>query len=91
MHAMELLLQWLDDLDDLLLTAAASWEHLRRWCLAAGLIAALGLAGMGRQQTLAGTAVVLAIVAGTCVAVWLAGASFYLWSRARARQQRTQT
>jgi hypothetical protein len=87
---MEVLLQWLDDLDDLLLAAAARRDRLRRWCLAAGLIAALGLSIAGRQQTLAGVAVVLAAVAGASVAVWLAAASCALWSRAIARRGRAQ-
>jgi hypothetical protein len=82
---MEFLLKWLDDLDDLLLAAAARRDRLRRWCLAAGLIAAPGLAIAGLQQTLAGAAVVLAAAAGVYVVVGLVAASWSVCSRVSAR------
>jgi hypothetical protein len=40
---MEIVLQWLDDLDDLVFTAFSIWPRLRRCCLAIALIAATGL------------------------------------------------
>ena len=40
---MEIVLQWLDELDDLVFTAFSIWPRLRRLCLAIALIAATGL------------------------------------------------
>ena len=42
---MEVVLLWLDDLDDALFSAALVWERLRRVVLQIGLAAALALAG----------------------------------------------
>ncbi len=69
---MEVVLLWLDDLDDLLFSLALSWERLRRGLLQLGLTAALGVAAC-ELSTLA-TAVVpaLAVVAAGSVAAWFA-------------------
>ncbi len=40
---MEILLQWLDELDDLVFAGLTLWRRLRRLCLAVALGAALGL------------------------------------------------
>jgi hypothetical protein len=40
---MEIVLQWLDELDDLVFTAVSIWPRLRRICLAIALTAATGL------------------------------------------------
>jgi hypothetical protein len=40
---MEIVLQWLDELDDLAFAAFSIWSRLRRICLAVALLAALGL------------------------------------------------
>ena len=42
---MEVVLLWLDDLDDALFSAALAWERLRRVVLQIGLAAAFALAG----------------------------------------------
>jgi hypothetical protein len=42
---MEVVLLWLDDLDDVLFSAALVWERLRRVVLQIGLAAAFALAG----------------------------------------------
>jgi len=40
---MEIVLQWLDELDDLVFAGFAIWSRLRRICLAVALLAALAL------------------------------------------------
>jgi hypothetical protein len=40
---MEIVLQWLDELDDLVFAAFSVWSRLRRVCLAMALIAAAAL------------------------------------------------
>ncbi len=40
---MEIVLQWLDELDDLVFAGFSLWHRLRRLCLAVALAAAVGL------------------------------------------------
>ena len=44
---MEVVLLWLDDLDDVLFSVALAWERLRRVVLQIGLVASFALAGVG--------------------------------------------
>jgi hypothetical protein len=40
---MEIVLQWLDELDDLVISRLSLWQGLRRFCLVLGFVAASGL------------------------------------------------
>jgi len=78
---MEVVLLWLDDLDDLVFTLALGWEHLRRLCLKIGLLSALGLAAceLSAGANLAAGAIhwtlPLARLALACVGLWLFSAT----------------
>jgi hypothetical protein len=78
---MEVVLLWLDDLDDLVFAVALGWERLRRLCLKIGLASAFGIAGceLSASADLATSAVhwtlPLARVALACVGVWFFGAT----------------
>ncbi len=78
---MEAVLLWLDDLDDLVFVVVALWTRLRRFCLQIGLLAAFLLAGCELSLTAADWSPALAGIAGSSVAVWLAGALLFLLSR----------
>ena len=68
---MEVVLQWLDDLDDLVFGLALLWEPLRRRVLLIGLAAALllGAAPIGPILRLSDAA--LAVTALGSVLLWL--------------------
>jgi hypothetical protein len=78
---MEAVLLWLDDLDDLVFVVVVLWTRLRRLCLQIGLLAAFLLAGCELSLTAADWSPALAGIAGSSVAVWLAGALLFLLSR----------
>lgn len=69
---MEIVLQWLDELDDAVFSIVLAWEKLRRRLIALGVGAALGVAGAAALAwpewvaALAGvaTAALAAVVAG---------------------------
>ena len=70
---MEVVLLWLDDLDDALFSVALAWERLRRAVLQVGLasavvFAAAELFAIATQWTLA-----FSYVAAASVAAWLVG------------------
>jgi hypothetical protein len=71
---MEIVLLWLDDLDDLLFSAALIWERLRRVLLQIGLGAAFGLAAAETAAVATQLAPLLSAVATVAVSTWLAGA-----------------
>ena len=71
---MEVVLLWLDDLDDVLFTAALVWERLRRTLLQVGLASASALAVVEQAAIAAHWAPALAYVAAASVVAWLAGA-----------------
>ena len=73
---MEIVLLWLDDLDDLVFTAALAWELLRRSLLQIGLVAAFALAGCELSATATDWVPALTGVAGASVAAWFLGALF---------------
>jgi hypothetical protein len=73
---MEVVLLWLDDLDDVLFSAALLWERLRRVVLQIGLAAALALAGselaaIATQQW----AMAFSGIAAASVGAWFLGAA----------------
>ncbi len=73
---MEVVLLWLDDLDDAFFFAALLWERLRRIVLQIGLAASLALAG-SELAMVATTewAAVLSGIAAASVAAWFLGAA----------------
>ncbi len=72
---MEVVLLWLDDLDDLVFTLALRWEQLRRSVLTVGLVAALAVATC--ELSLIATELIPALsgVAAASVAAWFLGAA----------------
>jgi len=73
---MEIVLLWLDDLDDLLFSMAAAWERLRRVLLQVGLGASVGLAGAELSAVATYWAPALSGVAAASVGAWLLGTAF---------------
>jgi hypothetical protein len=72
---MEIVLLWLDDLDDLLFTTALVWERLRRALLQLGLTAAFGLAASDAMIIASEWAPVCCAIAAATVSCWLLGAA----------------
>jgi hypothetical protein len=71
----EVVLLWLDDLDDALFSVALVWERLRRTVLKIGLASAFGLAGVELSATATQWAPAFSYVAAASVAAWFAGAA----------------
>lgn len=71
---MEVVLLWLDDLDDVLFSMALVWERLRRIVLQIGLAASLALAGSELSAVALQWAPALFGIAATSVGAWLLGA-----------------
>ena len=78
---MEVVLLWLDDLDDLMFVLVAIWTNLRRFCLQVGLLAAFLLACSELSMTAATWSPALAGIAGSSVAMWAAGALLFVIAR----------
>jgi hypothetical protein len=74
---MEVVLLWLDDLDDLVFSVALVWERLRRILLQVGLAASWGVAGAELSASATQWAPALAVVAGASVSAWLLGAALH--------------
>jgi hypothetical protein len=72
---MEVVLLWLDDLDDMLFSAALVWERLRRILLQVGLAAAFALAASELSSVATQWWLTLSGVAAASVAAWLLGAT----------------
>jgi CHASE2 domain-containing sensor protein len=70
---MEIVLLWLDDLDDLLFTAALVWESLRRAVLKVGLGAACALGVCELSMMAVHWVPVFNTIAVGSVAAWLSG------------------
>jgi hypothetical protein len=69
---MEIVLQWLDELDDLVFTAFSIWPRLRRCCLAIALIAASGLHVLPLLGLAAGADLLLLQISLAALAIWAA-------------------
>jgi hypothetical protein len=84
---MEVVLQWLDELDDCLFAGALLWERLRRGALKLGLAAAFALAGceLFAAGVRAGWVPALAAVAASSVGLWLVAVVVDLRNRRTAR------
>jgi hypothetical protein len=77
---MEVVLLWLDDLDDVLFSVALGWERWRRIVLQIGLGASFALAGSELSTVAAGWAPAFSGIAAASVGVWVLGTalrSFY--------------
>jgi hypothetical protein len=72
---MEVVLLWLDDLDDVLFSAALVWERLRRIVLQIGLAAAFALAASELSAIATHWWAAFTAVAGASVGTWLLGAT----------------
>ena len=71
---MEVVLLWLDDLDDALFSVALAWERLRRVVLKIGLASAVALAASELSAIATHWAPAFTYVAASSVAAWIAGA-----------------
>jgi len=70
---MEVVLLWLDDLDDALFSMALVWERLRRFVLKVGLAASITLAAAELAAIATQWVPALSFVAAASVAAWSAG------------------
>ena len=71
---MDIVLLWLDDLDDLVICGAHLWDRLRRQLLQIGLVAALLLALCEQSVTALAWSTALAGVAASSLSAWFLGA-----------------
>jgi hypothetical protein len=76
---MEIVLLWLDDLDDVLFSVALLWERASRAVLRIGLLAALSLAASEHLAVASQWAPVFVNVAATSVAAWTVGAALRIY------------
>jgi hypothetical protein len=76
---MEVVLLWLDDLDDLLFSVALLWERLRRAILQVGLAAAFSLAASERLGVLEDLAALFVYLSAASVAAWSLGAALRVY------------
>ena len=67
---MEIVLLWLDELDDLVISGLSLWQGLRRFCLAFGFVAASGLHLLPALGFDAGRLLVLHNAALVALALW---------------------
>jgi CHASE2 domain-containing sensor protein len=72
---MEVVLLWLDDLDDVLFSVALTWERLRRMVLQIGLAAACALAGSELSATATYWWPAYTAIAAASVGTWVLGAT----------------
>jgi hypothetical protein len=71
---MEIVLLWLDELDDVVFVVTTFWERTRALCLQVGLLASVALAGCELTAEPAHWSPALASVACSSVVVWATGA-----------------
>ncbi|MEO8465850.1 MAG: hypothetical protein ABI640_10965 [Gammaproteobacteria bacterium] len=72
---MEVVLRWLDDLDDLAFALASRWEELRRAVLGVGFLAALAVASCESSLVATELTPLLSVIAAASVAAWFFGAA----------------
>jgi CHASE2 domain-containing sensor protein len=72
---MEVVLLWLDDLDDVVFSVALTWERLRRVVLQVGLASSFALAASELSAVAAQWASIFSSVAAASVGAWLLGAA----------------
>lgn len=71
---MEIVLLWLDDLDDLVFSTALVWEQARQFCLKIGLLATFTLVACEVFLTAPVWAPAFALVAAGSVCFWMLAA-----------------
>ena len=86
---MEIVLLWLDDLDDVLFSAALVWERLRRGVLLVGLAASVALAGSELAAVATQWATALSGIAAASVCAWLLSALLSVFYYRDARDSLT--
>jgi hypothetical protein len=72
---MEIMLLWLDELDDVVFVITAFWERTRALCLQIGLLASVALAACELTAEAARWSPALAGVACSSVVAWSIGAA----------------
>lgn len=72
---MEVVLLWIDDLDDVLFSMALLWERLRRIVLQIGLAASIALAASELSAIATEWAPAFSRVAAGSVGAWILGAA----------------
>ncbi len=70
---MEVVAQWLDDIEDLFFALPLAWERLRMWCLHVGLLSALILAAQQGFRVLVEWSLTFAVAATLSVCIWAIG------------------
>ena len=70
---MEVVLLWLDDLDDALFSVALAWERLRRGVLQVGLVSAIFLAAAELSAIATAWTPAFSGVAAASVVAWFVG------------------
>jgi CHASE2 domain-containing sensor protein len=83
---MEVVLLWLDDLDDVFFSFALVWERLRRAVLTVGLASAFALAASDLAAIATQWAPVFSYVAAASVGAWFAGAALRAFYYRESRQ-----
>ncbi|HEX7079947.1 MAG TPA: hypothetical protein VF329_02900 [Gammaproteobacteria bacterium] len=81
---MEIVLQWLDELDDVVFAGLLAWERLRAACLRVGLLSALLVAPYANREGATWTPF-FAAVAASCVLAALLGAGLAFLAEPSAR------
>ncbi len=71
---MEIVLQWLDELDDLVITLASFWRSFCRIGLGLGLVAAIILTPIYSAELRLPSVIVLTMVASGSVLAWFVAA-----------------
>jgi hypothetical protein len=67
---MEIVLQWLDELDDLVISGLSLWQGLRRFCLLLAFVAACGVHALPPFGLAVGQVLGLHDVALVALALW---------------------
>jgi CHASE2 domain-containing sensor protein len=86
---MEVVLLWLDDLDDIFFSLALGWERLRRAVLTVGLASAFALVASDLAAIATQWAPVFSYVAAASVGAWFAGAALRAFYYRESRQSPT--
>lgn len=84
---MEIVLQWLDELDDAVFALVLAWEQVRRRCVRIGAAAAAGLAGCSAGAAADWTPL-LGGIAAASIGAALAGGAFAALAEALTSRSR---
>jgi hypothetical protein len=78
---MEIVLQWFDEIDDLVFAGFSFWRRLRHFSLLVGLTAALGLYALHWLGIAGQSALALLDIAVLALAVWMLAAALSVATR----------